>query len=373
MGLLKKNRDYSLSKRLSHSSNQKETIGVFISYSSLDKPHAQQLRDSLAENGLKVWFDELEILPGDSLLEKIEQGIKSMDYLIVILTPQSVGSPWVKTELELAFQLQLHSKFQIIPVLLRPCEIPLYLKIRSYADLSSRENYEIGIQKLIQKLIPSKNSNETSSIKSKATNPIWSDSAIPGLVFGQVLANGTLPVRLTLEESPFYKWSVKAISHDAIAGQVPVTFSKITSEPFYFIPLYGGYRGYPFTNLKITCETEGTVFQEEYFYKPVSIVVRLGENLDKVMIELLSPFDSLRWYTQQNVYQKHPQQATLTPSYREHWYYELVPEQDYILSVISDSKFYQFRIQNLTHGKDYRCRRVTVTLGEETLQLCDEI
>ena len=71
------------------------TRGVFISYCCQDREFAQRLVRDLEDREIPVWFDEVELEPGDSIVQKIEAGIDRMDYLIVIMSPASVDSQWV--------------------------------------------------------------------------------------------------------------------------------------------------------------------------------------------------------------------------------------------------------------------------------------
>ena len=44
---------------------------VFLSYSSKDKSVVRPLAERLRKDGLKVWFDDWELKPGDSIPAKI--------------------------------------------------------------------------------------------------------------------------------------------------------------------------------------------------------------------------------------------------------------------------------------------------------------
>jgi len=48
---------------------------VFVSHSAKDKAAVRPLADRLRTDGLKVWFDEWNIKPGDSIPAKIEDGL----------------------------------------------------------------------------------------------------------------------------------------------------------------------------------------------------------------------------------------------------------------------------------------------------------
>jgi predicted nucleotide-binding protein len=72
---------------------------VFISYSSKDRDFAERLATDLRASGAGVWFDQWEIKVGDSITQKINDGIHDNDYLAVVLSPDSVASHWVRKEL----------------------------------------------------------------------------------------------------------------------------------------------------------------------------------------------------------------------------------------------------------------------------------
>ncbi len=49
---------------------------VFLSHSAKDKAVVRPLAERLRKDGLKVWFDDWEIKPGDSIPAKIEEGLE---------------------------------------------------------------------------------------------------------------------------------------------------------------------------------------------------------------------------------------------------------------------------------------------------------
>src|SRR5262245_47518889 len=92
--------------------------GIFLSHSHADKDFARRLAQDLVKAGVRVWIDDAEIFLGDSLIEKIRRGIDEMDYLGVILSPQSVASQWVQKEVELAMNQEIDGKrIKVLPLL----------------------------------------------------------------------------------------------------------------------------------------------------------------------------------------------------------------------------------------------------------------
>jgi DNA-binding NtrC family response regulator len=126
---------------------------VFISYCSQDKRFAKKLSADLERFHVKVWIDEGEIKIGDSLIEKIREGIDQVDYLAVVITPASTNSEWVKREVEIAMNQEIAGKkVKVLPLLLKSCEMPGFLIGKRYADFSRRNKYMEALSELLQRL-----------------------------------------------------------------------------------------------------------------------------------------------------------------------------------------------------------------------------
>ncbi len=127
--------------------------GAFISYSSTDRRFARRLADDLKAQDIPIWFAEFDLEPGDSLFAKIESAIEQTEFLIVVLTPASVKSSWVKEEVRLAMHDGMRGKkFPIIPVLREPCEIPGFLREKVYSDMRPEADYRDALKKLVRKI-----------------------------------------------------------------------------------------------------------------------------------------------------------------------------------------------------------------------------
>jgi hypothetical protein len=73
---------------------------VFISHASEDKDEiARPIYENLRRLGVKVWFDEMEIKVGDSLVRSIDIGLSRSRYGIVILSPAFLQKDWPEYEL----------------------------------------------------------------------------------------------------------------------------------------------------------------------------------------------------------------------------------------------------------------------------------
>jgi hypothetical protein len=96
--------------------NLTAVMRLFISHASEDKkdfvrPLAERLREFF-----DVWFDEYELTLGDRLLAKINEGLNSCDFGVVVLSPAFFGKKWPQAELDGLFALEEPTKKIILPI-----------------------------------------------------------------------------------------------------------------------------------------------------------------------------------------------------------------------------------------------------------------
>ena len=78
-----------------------KTHDVFLSHASEDKDAiARPLYEALAAAGVAVWFDEAVLKLGDSLRQKIDDGLARCQFGIVILSPRFFAKTWPQRELD---------------------------------------------------------------------------------------------------------------------------------------------------------------------------------------------------------------------------------------------------------------------------------
>lgn len=92
---------------------------IFISHSSKDKEFVRKLSADLANLGHDPWLDEWEIKVGECIVSKIEHGIKESDYVIIVLTENSVNSGWVEREWKTKYWDEINQgKTLILPIIM---------------------------------------------------------------------------------------------------------------------------------------------------------------------------------------------------------------------------------------------------------------
>jgi hypothetical protein len=129
------------------------TPSIFLSYTHKDKTFAKRLAHDLEDFDINVWIDEAEIKVGDSLLSKIREGIDKVDYLGVILSPNSINSPWVQKEVEIAMTQEIEGKkIKVLPLLYKKCDLPSFLNGKLYADFTKEEDYIKNLKRILERV-----------------------------------------------------------------------------------------------------------------------------------------------------------------------------------------------------------------------------
>src|SRR5438093_480394 len=85
---------------------------IFVSYSMQDTKFAKDFVRALKEHGLDAWFDQFEIAPGSPIQEKVEDGLRRSDTVVILLNEDSLRNP--NTFFELGAAVGLGKR--IIPI-----------------------------------------------------------------------------------------------------------------------------------------------------------------------------------------------------------------------------------------------------------------
>jgi hypothetical protein len=91
----------------------------FICHDSHDKKHfVEPLAKALKRKKMKVWYDKFVLRAGDSLTEKIDEGLKKSRYGIIVLSKNFVqNTTWARDEfISLKTRERLTGKRMIVPI-----------------------------------------------------------------------------------------------------------------------------------------------------------------------------------------------------------------------------------------------------------------
>ena len=110
---------------------------VFISHASEDKDSfVRDLADALQRAGLRVWYDEFSLQVGDSLRGKIEQGLSSSRFGIVVISKAFFSKRWTTRELSALTALEASDGVsRILPIWLDITQVEVAAASPILADL----------------------------------------------------------------------------------------------------------------------------------------------------------------------------------------------------------------------------------------------
>lgn len=103
---------------------------VFLSYTTADQAVARKIAEALIAQGVQTWWDQWEVRAGDSLRQKIDEGLGGCTHFVVLLSATSIHKPWVNAELDAAFVRRLDEQCTLIPLRygIEPSDLPILLQ-----------------------------------------------------------------------------------------------------------------------------------------------------------------------------------------------------------------------------------------------------
>ena len=103
---------------------------IFLSYARNDRSIARLFADSLVADGFSVWWDA-SLHSGETFDEVIEQRLRDAKAVIVLWSPRSVASRWVRAEATLADR-----RNKLVPAIIEACDRPIIFELTHAADLT---------------------------------------------------------------------------------------------------------------------------------------------------------------------------------------------------------------------------------------------
>jgi len=123
---------------------------AFLSHSSQDHEFAARLADELRRHGVPVWCSQTNILGAQQWHDEIGSALRRCDWFLLVLSPHSVESMWVKRELLFALQQDRFAD-RIVPILLQPCGFDrLSWVLSSFQFVGFQESFEDGCRALLR-------------------------------------------------------------------------------------------------------------------------------------------------------------------------------------------------------------------------------
>lgn len=109
---------------------------IFISHSSIDKPFVRKLARRLQADGYRLWIDETELIPGDSLPNKVSQALSSSRVVLVVVSAVAIRSKWFTFEINKATERMIQGECRLIPLVIEKTKLPPEVQGILYADFT---------------------------------------------------------------------------------------------------------------------------------------------------------------------------------------------------------------------------------------------
>ncbi len=107
-------------------------VDVFISYKREDRQRAQLIAKKLESIGFDIWIDS-RIASGTAFDAEIDSALKQAKAVLVLWSPASVSSEWVRNEAMLGKE-----RDRLVAIMLQPCELPIAFRSTQYEPLFRR-------------------------------------------------------------------------------------------------------------------------------------------------------------------------------------------------------------------------------------------
>lgn len=133
--------------------DKKDWTKVFLCHDSRDKEFVEKIHFELIKKSIHSWLDKYEMKVGDSLTEKITDGLNKADFGIIFLSKHFLSNEkWVKYELQTLMSKQIYLNQKVI--------LPVWLDIEE-SDLEKHywlkekmgANSKDGLEKVVEQLI----------------------------------------------------------------------------------------------------------------------------------------------------------------------------------------------------------------------------
>lgn len=112
---------------------------ILISHSWQDKSAATKIYESLEQDGHEVWYDVLQLVPGDNIQQVIDVYIKKCDLMVLLWSIHAIGSEGVDAEIETAHA----AGKRIIPLLMDTTPVNHHLKLKGVLGIPM-DDFETG-------------------------------------------------------------------------------------------------------------------------------------------------------------------------------------------------------------------------------------
>ncbi len=122
---------------------------VFVSHADADAPLASAVARTLSGHGVGVWYSRRSLRGGDAWQDEIGAALGRCDWFVVLLTPRSCVSEWVRREVKAALRQQQFNG-RLVPYLAETCDVAsLSWTLPDIQWIDGRDDFVEGVRGLL--------------------------------------------------------------------------------------------------------------------------------------------------------------------------------------------------------------------------------
>ncbi|KAM3932774.1 uncharacterized protein RB166_005815 [Leptodactylus fuscus] len=120
---------------------ENDTYHVFMSFSAADSAWVHRLIQKLEATfpNIKICTHDRDFTAGKTIIENMTESIQSCQKIVMVLSPDFVRSRWCLFEANLSMFQDCMSHKVIVPVMLKPCPMPIYLSHLTYLEVEDEQ------------------------------------------------------------------------------------------------------------------------------------------------------------------------------------------------------------------------------------------
>lgn len=123
---------------------------VFVSHSDQDRELVVELCEVLDRHGVPFWYARRDLLAAKIWYDEIGAALERCDWLLVVLSPASIESMWVRREVQYALRSPRYDG-RIVPILAKSCDFDrLSWTLRGFQMISFGEDPTEAYRQLLQ-------------------------------------------------------------------------------------------------------------------------------------------------------------------------------------------------------------------------------
>jgi TIR domain-containing protein len=131
-------------------SSQRGQKKIFISHSARDRAFVLRLTRVLGQHCVAYWYSAKHIRGAQEWHDEIGRALHECNWFLVVLTPASLRSLWLKRELAFALRQRRYNE-RIIPVLLKRCQFQdLSWTLGQFEFVDFTGDFEVACQQLLR-------------------------------------------------------------------------------------------------------------------------------------------------------------------------------------------------------------------------------